>query len=162
MRAAVIFLQLTFSEEETHDVPPLACRATPDFFMPGEMDIPENCLYCGVCCFAKSGTYVRVSESDWLRLGEDAEAWARRVGGQAYMRMDDGHCLALQITTPRGKPPVFFCGAPGRAHLLDSETTNRKERSQSVDRPTEGRSSRRATARPRGVRGKEAQSKALA
>jgi hypothetical protein len=109
MRAAVIFLQLTFSEEETHDVPPLACRATPDFFMPGEMDIPENCLHCGVCCFAKSGTYVRVSESDWLRLGDDAEAWARRVGGQAYMRMDDGHCLALQITTPRGQPPVFFC-----------------------------------------------------
>ncbi len=73
------------------------------------MEIPENCLNCGVCCFAKSGTYVRVSESDWERLGEDVEHWARRVGGQGYMRMEDGHCLALLITARRGEAPVFFC-----------------------------------------------------
>jgi len=73
------------------------------------MEIPENCLHCGVCCFAKSGTYVRVSAADWLRLGDDAAQWARHVGGQAYMRMEEGHCRALQITTPRGQPPVFFC-----------------------------------------------------
>lgn len=73
------------------------------------MDIPENCLNCGVCCFSKSGAYVRVSENDWKRLGPDVDDWARRVGGQGYMRMEDGHCRALQITTPRGQPPVFFC-----------------------------------------------------
>ncbi|MBI5382434.1 MAG: YkgJ family cysteine cluster protein [Opitutae bacterium] len=73
------------------------------------MEIPEDCLQCGVCCFAKSGTYVRVSEADWRRLGDDADRVARHVGGQAYMRMTDGHCGALHITTTRGAPPVFFC-----------------------------------------------------
>jgi len=73
------------------------------------VETPENCLNCGVCCFSKSGTYVRVSEKDWLRLGEDAAQWARTVGGQHYMRMEEGHCLALQVTTHRGQPPVFFC-----------------------------------------------------
>ena len=73
------------------------------------MEIPENCLNCGICCFAKSGTYVRVTEADWLRLGDAAEHMARRVGGQAYMRMADGHCAAMHITTSRGEPPSFFC-----------------------------------------------------
>ena len=73
------------------------------------MEIPENCLHCGVCCFAKSGTYARVSEADWERLGADADRVARHVGRQAFMRMEDGHCAALQITTRRDAPPVFFC-----------------------------------------------------
>jgi len=73
------------------------------------VELPENCLNCGVCCFSKSGTYVRVSEKDWLRLGEEASQWARTVGGQHYMRMEEGHCLALQVTTHRGQAPVFFC-----------------------------------------------------
>jgi uncharacterized protein len=73
------------------------------------MEIPENCLHCGVCCFAKSGTYVRVSEVDEERLGVNATWALRHVGRQAYMRMDDGHCIALQITTRRGEAPVFFC-----------------------------------------------------
>ena len=49
------------------------------------------------------------SERDWERLGEDADRWARRVGGQGYMRMEEGHCLALHVTTHRGQPPQFFC-----------------------------------------------------
>ncbi|MFA5263145.1 MAG: YkgJ family cysteine cluster protein [Opitutaceae bacterium] len=78
------------------------------------MEIPENCLNCGVCCCAKSGTYVKVSEADWERLGGDVDLWARRVGGQATMRMEDGHCLALQITKERGQAPVFFCAVYDR------------------------------------------------
>ena len=73
------------------------------------MDIPVDCLNCGVCCFSKSATYIRVSGDDWSRLGDDAERMARFVGQRAYMRMENGHCLALQITTHRGQPPVFFC-----------------------------------------------------
>lgn len=73
------------------------------------MEIPEDCLTCGVCCFSKSGTYVRVSESDLQRLGEDAHDFTRHVGKQAYMRMDDGHCAAMAITKKRGEPAVFFC-----------------------------------------------------
>jgi Fe-S-cluster containining protein len=73
------------------------------------MEIPNDCLNCGVCCFAKSATYIRVSGSDWTRLGEGAEQLARFVGQRAYMRMEDGHCIALQVTARRGHPPVFFC-----------------------------------------------------
>ena len=73
------------------------------------VNIPADCLYCGVCCHAKSGTYVRVSETDLERLGEEAEHWVRQVGGQHYMRMEEGHCAALQITKKRGEPGVFFC-----------------------------------------------------
>ena len=73
------------------------------------MEIPADCLNCGVCCFSKSSTYIRVSGDDWTRLGDDAERVARFVGQRAYMRMEDGHCIALQITTKRGQPPVFFC-----------------------------------------------------
>jgi Fe-S-cluster containining protein len=73
------------------------------------MLVPVECLNCGVCCFSKSATYVRVSGDDWIRLGDDAERVARFVGQRAYMRMRNGHCIALQITTKRGQPPVFFC-----------------------------------------------------
>ncbi len=73
------------------------------------MDVPAECLNCGVCCFSKSATYIRVSGADWTRLGGDAERLARFVGQRAYMRMEDGHCAALQISNPRGRPPVFFC-----------------------------------------------------
>lgn len=75
--------------------------------------IPENCLNCGVCCFSKSGTYVRVSEKDLLRMGELAHDWVRTVGTEHYMRMEDGHCLALQITTHRGQAPMYFCAIYG-------------------------------------------------
>jgi hypothetical protein len=85
------------------------CGAGWNAFHPRAMEIPENCLHCGVCCFAKSGTYVRVSEADWIRLGADADRMARHVGRQAFMRMEEGHCVALQITTPRGARSVFFC-----------------------------------------------------
>jgi Fe-S-cluster containining protein len=52
---------------------------------------------------------VRVSETDVSRLADEAHPWTRHVGGQAYLRMEDGHCSALQITTRRGEAPVFFC-----------------------------------------------------
>lgn len=73
------------------------------------MEVPADCLRCGVCCFSKSGTYVRVSESDLKRLGDAAHDWTRQVGGKAYMRMEEGHCLALHITTPRGQSPFYHC-----------------------------------------------------
>ena len=73
------------------------------------MAIPADCLNCGVCCFSKSATYVRVSGDDWTRLGDDADRVARFVGQRAYMRMEDGHCIALQPSSRRGQAPVFFC-----------------------------------------------------
>lgn len=84
-------------------------RAGSGVFLHRRVEIPENCLNCGVCCFSKSGTYVQVSEKDYLRLGEDAHDWARTVGGRHYMRMEEGHCLALQVSKRRGELPVYFC-----------------------------------------------------
>lgn len=73
------------------------------------MPVPEDCLNCGVCCFSKSATYVRVSGDDWTRLGDNPELVARFIGERAYMRMKGGHCIALHITTQRGQLPRFFC-----------------------------------------------------
>jgi Fe-S-cluster containining protein len=73
------------------------------------MTVPENCLHCGVCCFSKSGTYVRVSGGDWMRLGDEAEKYARFVGNRAYLRMTDGHCAALDLRPRPGGGLEYFC-----------------------------------------------------
>lgn len=73
------------------------------------MNAPAECLNCGVCCFSKSATYVQVSASDIARLGDAAERVTRLIGKKAYMRMEAGHCHALQISHRRGQPAVFFC-----------------------------------------------------
>ena len=58
--------------------------------------VPE-CLRCAACCFSRLETFVRVTGSDYARLGERAEELARFDGIRAYMRMVDGHCAALQV-----------------------------------------------------------------
>lgn len=73
------------------------------------MNVPAECLSCGVCCFSKSATCVRVSGADWSRLGGEADRVAHFFGQRAYMRMEDDHCIALQITAEPGQPAVFFC-----------------------------------------------------
>jgi Fe-S-cluster containining protein len=55
------------------------------------------CLRCGVCCFSRLDTYVRVTGDDWRRLGPDAERHAHFIGHRAYLRMIDGHCAALVV-----------------------------------------------------------------
>ena len=59
-------------------------------------DDSAACLRCGVCCFSRLETYVRVDGEDWSRLGEDAEEAAHFVGHRAYLRMRDGRCAALR------------------------------------------------------------------
>jgi uncharacterized protein len=54
------------------------------------------CLRCGVCCFSRLETYVRVEGADWARLGDDAERLAHFVGNRAYLRMTGDHCTALK------------------------------------------------------------------
>lgn len=66
------------------------------------------CLGCGVCCFSRLDTYVRVSGEDWARLGEDADRVAHFLGNRAYLRMIDGRCAALEIrVTPNGSREHF-------------------------------------------------------
>lgn len=74
-----------------------------------ETDDSAACLRCGVCCFSRLDTYVRVSGEDWSRLGAEAGRVAHFIGHRAYLRMHDGHCAALETRrTPDGEPR-YFC-----------------------------------------------------
>jgi len=73
------------------------------------MPSPPVCLNCGVCCFSKLETYVRVTGEDWARLGEAAERVAHFLGHRAFMRMRDGHCAALQVRTGTDGAREYCC-----------------------------------------------------
>jgi hypothetical protein len=64
-------------------------------------------LTCGTCCFSELETFVRVSGSDYARLGQHADTLVRFDGVRAYMRMTDGHCSALRVEPEFGR---FVCG----------------------------------------------------
>jgi Fe-S-cluster containining protein len=49
---------------------------------------------------------VRVLGDDYSRLGERAESLVRFEGTRAYMRMLDGHCVALSVDASSGQ---FVC-----------------------------------------------------
>lgn len=72
---------------------------------------PSDCRRCGVCCFSQLETYVRVTGEDWARLGDEAERLAHFVGHRAYMRMDGGHCAALEVRPAAEGGAEFFCTA---------------------------------------------------
>ena len=72
---------------------------------------PTDCRCCGVCCFSRLDTFVRVTGDDWVRLGPEAERLAHFVGHRAYMRMAGGHCAALEIRPATDGAPDFFCTA---------------------------------------------------
>lgn len=73
------------------------------------MTTPSDCRHCGVCCFSDSELYVRLLGDDWEFLGESASEVAHFIGNRAYMRMRDGHCVALQrIDGPDGQR-LFHC-----------------------------------------------------
>jgi len=71
--------------------------------------IPRDCLHCGVCCTSDSPTYVCVTGDDWNRLGEKAEQVAHFIGNRAYMKMNDGHCAALEVRLDALGAEEHFC-----------------------------------------------------
>jgi hypothetical protein len=52
---------------------------------------------------------VRVTGADWDRLGVEAERVAHFIGNRAYMRMNDGHCAALDVRVTADGTREFFC-----------------------------------------------------
>jgi len=64
------------------------------------------CIACGVCCFSRLPTYLRVSGADHARLGELTERLTHFVGNRCYMRLVRGHCAALEIDRENGR---FLC-----------------------------------------------------
>jgi hypothetical protein len=67
------------------------------------MSTVPACLDCGVCCFSRLETYVRVTGDDHERLGGRSEELVWFDGNRAYMRMIDGHCAALRIEASSGQ-----------------------------------------------------------
>ena len=71
------------------------------------MEIPNDCLNCGVCCFSKSATYVRVNGEDWTRLGEEADQYARFVGQRAMVTqlsgLDTSGCPGVRVNVDGGE-----------------------------------------------------------
>jgi hypothetical protein len=70
---------------------------------------PQNCQRCGVCCFSKLETYIRVTGNDWSRLGGEAEGVAHFIGHRAYMKMERGRCAALAVREDGEGRREFFC-----------------------------------------------------
>ena len=46
---------------------------------------------------------------DWSRLGDAAEEVAAFIGHRAFMRMNEGHCAALELRRDDHGTPEFFC-----------------------------------------------------
>lgn len=57
---------------------------------------------------------MRVTGEDWARLGEQADAVAHFIGHRAFMRMRDGHCVALEIRREAGDEADYFCAVYDR------------------------------------------------
>lgn len=72
-------------------------------------DVLPKCLSCGVCCFSRLETYVRVSGDDWTRLGAEAGQYANFIGNRAYMKMNEGHCTALEVRDSLAGDTEYFC-----------------------------------------------------
>jgi hypothetical protein len=70
---------------------------------------PTDCLRCGVCCFSRLETFVRVDGDDWARFGEAAGRVAHFIGHRAYMKMAEGHSAALEISPRADGGREFFC-----------------------------------------------------
>jgi hypothetical protein len=90
--------------------------------MPSRLDlsgVPE-CTSCGACCFGDGPEYLRVAGADYERLGDDAPALTEFLGDRAFMRMVDGHCIALRREPGTGR---FWCSVydkrPDVCHWLE-------------------------------------------
>lgn len=89
-----------------------------------EPTVPEDCLLCGVCCFSSSDSYVRLTGADWGRLGEEAARWAHFIGNRAFLRMEAGHCAALELRCGVDGHARYFC----RAYECRPDTCRNLER----------------------------------
>ena len=81
---------------------------------PSGTPVPSDCLRCGVCCHSDSEAYVWVTAHDWTRLGSDAARLAHVIGRDAFMRMHDGHCAALEVRRAGDGGVEFFCSVYDR------------------------------------------------
>ena len=96
--------EVSSSRENNEAGDTVSSEAAESFQVPG-------CLSCGACCFSTVSDYVPVTGKDWTRLGAEAERWALFGRNRAFMRMQGGHCAALQLQQPTagGGAGAFVC-----------------------------------------------------
>ena len=70
-----------------------------------EIAVPE-CTACGTCCFSELPEYIRVWGVDFDRMDERAQALTHFIDNRCYMRLEEGHCIALTIDPVRKR---FLC-----------------------------------------------------
>ena len=86
-----------------------------------------DCTRCGACCFTTSVTYLRVFECDLARLTVETERGTVMIGGNRYMRVERGCCVALRWDRERGfvcdmygsRPDVCRALQPGSSQCLE-------------------------------------------
>jgi Fe-S-cluster containining protein len=98
--------------------------------------IPE-CTGCGTCCFSYAEDYLRVSGGDYERLGDDAERLVQFIENRAYLRITDGHCIALTCDSAAG---TFHCSVyerrPDVCRVLERGSGHcAAERAEKAERP---------------------------
>jgi Fe-S-cluster containining protein len=98
--------------------------------------VPE-CQSCGTCCFSYAEDYLRVSGRDYERLGDDAERLVHFIENRAYLRITDGHCVALELDGESGR---FRCSIyerrPDVCRALERGSGHcAAERAEKADRP---------------------------
>jgi uncharacterized protein len=94
------------TENRSSSPPPTSVPSTPS------PEVPE-CTACGACCFSTLPEYVRVFGCDMDRMDDEALQYTDFLGHQCFLRIEDGHCAALQIDPgDPGRPgsqPRFTC-----------------------------------------------------
>ncbi len=102
---------------------------------------PE-CLHCGACCFGDGARYVPVTGDDHARLSEAAERLTQFIGTRCYMRMEAGHCAALEITSDGRYVCSVYAQRPAICRELErggpacqAERASKGERSQRARLP---------------------------
>ncbi|AKT37949.1 YkgJ family cysteine cluster protein [Chondromyces crocatus] len=73
---------------------------------PDDVVVPEDCTFCGACCFSTLPEYIRVFGVDHDRMDDRARALTHFIGNRCYMRLDEGHCSALKLDPQEGR---FLC-----------------------------------------------------
>lgn len=115
-----------------------------------QMNEVPACVDCGCCCFSRTPDYLRVMGIDYERLGADAARLTEFRGNRAFMKMTEGHCIALTYESESGQ---FLCSIyerrPDVCHWLERGSGQcRAERAEKVERPLQ---LRRKGSSPRGA-----------
>jgi uncharacterized protein len=103
---------------------------------PSTEGVPE-CVACGACCFSLLPEYIRVWGHDLDRMDAGAQALTHFIGNRCYMRMEEGHCVALQIDpVSRRFTCAIYEARPDCCRALERGSGHcRADRFEKADRP---------------------------